>query len=83
MPLSTACNVTQPERIVANIRVRDAAAYVGLSKSFLDKARCYGGGPIYIKLGATVIYNTEDLDAWVSANRHVPVNDNTAARAAA
>jgi len=28
-----------------NIRVKEAAAYVGLSKSSLDKLRCFGGGP--------------------------------------
>ena len=56
---------------MANIRVKQAADYVGLSKSFLDKARCYGGGPAYAKLGATVIYSTEDLDAWVAENQRV------------
>jgi hypothetical protein len=68
---------------MANLRVVLAANYVGLSKSFLDKARCYGTGPAYAKLGATVIYSTEDLDAWVAENR-VPSNDNSgiAARAA-
>jgi predicted DNA-binding transcriptional regulator AlpA len=69
---------------MANLRVRQAADYVGLSKSALDKFRCYGGGPAYAKLGASVIYTTEDLDAWVSARRVVPTNDNCiAARAAA
>ncbi|TIN94608.1 MAG: helix-turn-helix domain-containing protein [Mesorhizobium sp.] len=68
---------------MANLRVKQAAAYVGLSKSFLDKARCYGGGPTYVKLGATVIYSTDDLDAWVSENRCLPSNDNQRARAAA
>jgi excisionase family DNA binding protein len=70
---------------VANIRVRQAAEYVGVSKSLLDKLRCYGGGPAYAKLGSSVIYSTEDLDAWLAANRHLPANDNAeqAARAAA
>ncbi|CAN7701148.1 helix-turn-helix transcriptional regulator [Mesorhizobium sp. LjNodule214] len=69
---------------MANLRVHDAAKYLGLSKSFLDKARCYGGGPAFIKLGASVIYRTDDLDAWVAANLRVPSNDNSrAARAAA
>lgn len=67
---------------MANLRVKQAAAYVGVSKSFLDKARCYGGGPTFAKLGTTVIYRSEDLDAWVAANRQ-PANDNIAARAAA
>jgi hypothetical protein len=60
-----------------NLRVKTAAEYLGLSKSFLDKARCYGGGPVFAKLGTTVIYNTNDLDVWVSARRvESPVNDN-------
>lgn len=60
---------------MANLRVKQAAAYVGVSKSYLDKARCYGGGPTFVKLGTTVIYRSEDLDAWVAANRQ-PANDN-------
>lgn len=67
---------------MANIRVRQAATYVGLSKSNLDKMRCYGGGPAYIKLGNSVIYRTEDLDTWLAGNRRVS-NDNERARAAA
>ncbi|WP_210308047.1 helix-turn-helix transcriptional regulator [Mesorhizobium huakuii] len=68
---------------MANLRVSQAADYVGLSKSFLDKARCYGTGPTYIKLGTSVIYNTDDLDAWVSENRRAPLNDNARATRAA
>lgn len=67
-----------------NLRVPQAAEYIGVSKSLLDKLRCYGGGPAYAKLGATVIYSTADLDAWVAERRVVPANDNAAeARAAA
>ncbi|ESZ76503.1 helix-turn-helix domain-containing protein [Mesorhizobium sp. M0761] len=68
---------------MANLRVSQAADYVGLSKSFLDKARCYGTGPAYVKLGNSVIYSTDDLDAWVAENRRLPSNDNKRARAAA
>jgi predicted DNA-binding transcriptional regulator AlpA len=60
---------------MANIRVRQAAEYVGLSKSLLDKMRCWGTGPDYIKLGTSVIYRTEDLDDWLAANRR-GANDN-------
>lgn len=49
-----------------NIRVRDAAAHLGLSKSTLDKMRHYGTGPRYYKLGHAVIYKIADLDAWVA-----------------
>ncbi|QWK79138.1 helix-turn-helix transcriptional regulator [Ochrobactrum sp. BTU1] len=47
-----------------NIRVREAAAYLGLSKSTMDKLRHFGGGPRYFKLGRAIIYDTDDLDAW-------------------
>lgn len=58
-----------------NIRVQQAAEYCGLSKSFLDKARIYGGGPSFFRLGRSVIYSTDDLDAWLAANR-AAANDN-------
>lgn len=60
---------------MANIRVQQAADYIGLSKSFLDKSRCYGTGPAYVRLGRTIIYRTDDLDAWLNFNRQV-LNDN-------
>lgn len=49
-----------------NIRVKEAAEYVGLSKSSLDKLRCFGGGPRYFKLGRAVVYATADLDIWMA-----------------
>lgn len=61
---------------MANLRVRQAAQYVGLSKSYLDKARCTGTGPAFSKLGTIIVYSTDDLDAWVAANRRAPANDN-------
>lgn len=52
-----------------NLRVPQAADYLGISKSLLDKLRCYGGGPAYAKLGASVIYSIDDLDRWISSKR--------------
>lgn len=49
-----------------NIRVKEAAEHVGLSKSSLDKLRCFGGGPRYFKLGRSVVYAVADLDAWMA-----------------
>jgi predicted DNA-binding transcriptional regulator AlpA len=70
-----------------NIRVKQAAHYVGLSKSSLDKLRHFGGGPNYFKLGRAVVYSTADLDAWMSDRRRSETwdgaNDNVRARAAA
>lgn len=62
---------------MANIRVRQAADYVGLSKSSLDKMRCFGTGPAFVRLGRTIVYRTDDLDAWLTANRNEAANDNS------
>lgn len=68
---------------MAKMRVRDAAAYVGLPKSSLDKMRHFSSGPAYFKIGNVVIYDADDLDAWMNASRVVGDNDNAAKRAAA
>lgn len=47
-----------------NMRTKEAAQYLGLSKSTLDKLRCFGGGPRYYKLGRPVVYDAADRDAW-------------------
>jgi len=62
-----------------NIRVIEAARYVGLSKSSLDKMRMGSDGPAYFKVGRAVIYSTDDLDAWLEAKRRTSTwaaNDN-------
>lgn len=51
------------------LRTDGAARYVGLSVSTLEKLRLTGDGPEYIKLGRTVLYKPEDLDAWIDGNR--------------
>jgi hypothetical protein len=47
------------------LNVIKAARYTGLSKSSLDKLRVYGNGPLYIKVGARVVYDRVDLDTWL------------------
>jgi predicted DNA-binding transcriptional regulator AlpA len=51
------------------MRTAQAAEHVGLSASTLEKLRVFGGGPRFIKLGKTVVYDTADLDAWLAAHR--------------
>lgn len=43
-----------------------AAAYLGISKSTLEKMRVNGGGPPFLKLGRSVRYRADDLDRWLS-----------------
>jgi predicted DNA-binding transcriptional regulator AlpA len=50
------------------LRVPEAARYIGLAQSTLNKMRCFGGGPRFAKAGARVIvYDRRDLDEWLEA----------------
>lgn len=59
----------------AMLRTREAAAYTGLAKSTLEKLRVTGGGCPFIRLGRVVVYDPEDLDAWLAANRRESTSD--------
>jgi hypothetical protein len=53
---------------MANVRVAEAAEYLGVSKSFLDKARCYGtNGPAFMRFGKSIVYSTDELDRWMQS----------------
>jgi excisionase family DNA binding protein len=45
------------------LSVREAAEYLGVSKSWLDKQRLVGGFVPYVKMGRRVAYDPADLDA--------------------
>lgn len=51
------------------LRTDDVAKLTGLSSSTLAKLRLTGGGPPYIKLGRTVVYDPADVEAWLSTHR--------------
>ncbi|PAL19673.1 AlpA family transcriptional regulator [Sphingopyxis sp. GW247-27LB] len=52
---------------MAYMRTPEAAKYLGLGKSTLERKRFDGTGPLWRKLGGKiVVYATEDLDAWAS-----------------
>ncbi len=50
---------------VTILTTRQAAQYLGLSMSTLNKWRCYGTGPKYLKLGRAVRYQQEELDRYL------------------
>tara|TARA_R110001583_G_scaffold10423_2_gene48228 strand:+ start:246 stop:440 length:195 start_codon:yes stop_codon:yes gene_type:complete len=54
------------------LRTAAAAEYIGLAKTTLEKLRFTGGGPVYIKLGNAVVYDTRDIDSWLEQNRVDP-----------
>ena len=53
----------------AALNVQQAAAYVGVSVSYLNQLRVAGGGCPYRKIGRRVTYSRDDLDEWLSARR--------------
>lgn len=56
--------------------VREAARRLGLSKSTLDKMRCAGTGPRFIRATARAVrYDPADLDAFASARRRTSTMD--------
>ena len=54
---------TQPT-FARYLGTRDASRLMGLSPRTLEKYRCCGGGPIYLKIGGRVVYRQADLEAW-------------------
>ena len=49
---------------------RPAAAYLRVSKSYLDKLRVYGGGPKFLRFGKRkILYRKSDLDFWAAQHR--------------
>ena len=52
------------------LRTPEAAAYLGLAKSTLEKRRLTGEGPPFVRLGGRAIgYEREELDAWLASRR--------------
>lgn len=45
----------------------DAASYLGVGVSTLEKMRCHGKGPRFLRLGGRVFYLRQDLDAYLQS----------------
>lgn len=53
----------------SKMRTVEAARYCGSSVSTLTKLRLTGGGPVYITIGRTVVYDPDDIDTWLHSMR--------------
>jgi len=53
------------------LTVQQAAEYLGLAVSTLNKWRCLGGGPVFMKMGRAVRYRVEDLELYLSQTKCV------------
>jgi hypothetical protein len=51
------------------MRTPAAADYIESTPSTMEKWRVFGTGPPFCKSGRNVVYDREDLDAWLNARR--------------
>lgn len=56
-------------------RTGPAADYTGFAGSTLEKLRVTGDGPPFLKVGRVVLYDRDDLDAWLSSKRRTSTSD--------
>ena len=65
------------------LRTETAAGHCNSTKSTFEKLRVTGGGPPFIKMGKTVVYDVTDLDTWMAERRFRSTAEADAAKAAA
>jgi predicted DNA-binding transcriptional regulator AlpA len=59
------------------MRTPEAAHYLGISESTLNKTRLTGDGPPFVKvMPRAVAYRKPDLDAWLEARLCQSTSDN-------
>ena len=57
------------------LTVAEAATYARVSAGTLNKLRCCGAGPKYLKPTGRVLYQIEDLDRWLLASARNSTSD--------
>ena len=60
------------------LAVAEAATYLSLSPSTLNKLRVKGGGPRYVKIGGKILYDVRDLDQWIEDHKRNSTSDQAA-----
>jgi hypothetical protein len=58
------------------LTVKQAAEYIPLAEGTLNAYRVSGGGPVYIKLGGKILYDTRDLDKWIDGHKQISTSAN-------
>jgi hypothetical protein len=61
----------------AKLSVCDAAAYLNMSKSWLDKRRLDGNGPRYLKIGRRICYDLADLELFAGSQKRQHTSEPT------
>jgi hypothetical protein len=66
-------------QITGRLKSREAAKYLGISYSKITKLRTYGGGPRYIKIDHSVLYDVTELDKYLAERARANTSQNHAA----
>lgn len=66
---------TEQDRYLNPVQAATLLADAGLpvSRNYLAKLRCIGGGPRFRKFGKHVLYRHADLTAWADARMSAPL----------
>lgn len=64
-----------PKGFSRRLHRKQAAEYLGVSLSWLDKARISGLGPVFVTMGGRVLYDSRDLEAFIDSNRHASTSE--------
>jgi predicted DNA-binding transcriptional regulator AlpA len=59
----------------AKLTTPQAAAFVGLGVSSLEKLRVTGGGPAFLKIGRRVVYDAIDLEQWLAKHKRLSTSE--------
>ena len=51
------------------LTTKQAAQLSGLSVSYLNKLRCFGGGSPFLKIGRKCIYRRDQFEAWLAKHQ--------------
>jgi excisionase family DNA binding protein len=57
------------------ISTPEAAEYLGVSESYLNKARHFGRGPPYVRFGRAIRYSRDVLDDWAEQRTTTGIRD--------
>ncbi len=63
-------NISSTGYVSPYMNTKEAAKYLALRPTALEKRRCLGQGPCYRKHGSIVVYHIDDLENWSISNLH-------------
>lgn len=51
------------------LSVKETSEFMGVSESWLNKARLAGNGPVFAKISSRVVYDLADIESWLASRK--------------